>query len=80
MDPIYASIDVETTGLDPERDAIIEIGIALFQGDEVVEEWSSLINPRRRVPPNITELTGIAQSDVDGAPTLFQLRPEVLCD
>ena len=77
MPPIYVSIDLETTGLDPERDAIIEIGIVRFQGGEILDQWSSLFNPRRRVPPNITELTGITQADVDGAPTLFQLRSKV---
>jgi len=77
MEPTYASIDLETTGLAPTTDAIIEIGIVLFQGDEVLEEWSSLVNPRRRVPPNIVELTGISQADVDDAPTLFQLRPRI---
>ena len=77
MPPTYASIDLETTGLNPEQDAIIEIGIVLFQGDEIVDQWSSLVNPRRRVPPNITELTGISQAEVDGAPSLLQIRPKV---
>lgn len=55
------SLDIETTGLDPERDAIIEIGIVRFRGDEVLEEWNSLINPppHIHIPQNITALTGI---------------------
>ena len=77
MPPIFATVDLETTGLDPQRDAIIEIGIVLFQGDQILEEWSSLINPRRRVPPNITALTGICQEEVDDAPSLLQVRPEI---
>ena len=77
MPPIYASIDLETTGLNADQDAIIEIGIVLFQGDDIVDQWSSLVNPRRRVPPNITDLTGITQADVDGAPSLLQIRPKV---
>ncbi len=77
MEPIYASVDLETTGLDPVQDAIIEIGVVVFRGDDVLEEWSSLVNPRRRVPPAITELTGITQRDVDDAPTLRQVAAEV---
>jgi DNA polymerase-3 subunit epsilon/ATP-dependent DNA helicase DinG len=58
------SLDIETTGLDPERDAILEIGIVVFRGDEVLEEWSSLIDPGRPIPNKITELTGITEDMV----------------
>ncbi len=58
------SLDLETTGLDSERDAILEIGIVKFRGEEVLEEWSSVINPDRPIPPKITELTGITQAMV----------------
>ncbi|MFC1463826.1 MAG: helicase C-terminal domain-containing protein [Candidatus Brachytrichaceae bacterium NZ_4S206] len=53
------SLDIETTGFDPERDAILEIGIVRFRGEDVLEEWSSLIDPQRPIPHKITELTGI---------------------
>ena len=53
------SLDIETTGFDNERDAILEIGLVKFRGEEILEEWSSVINPRRPIPPKITELTGI---------------------
>ncbi len=56
------SLDIETTGLDPERDAILEIGVVRFRGDEVLEEWSSLIDPGRPIPQKITELTGIDEA------------------
>jgi ATP-dependent DNA helicase DinG len=73
MEPICAAIDIETTGLEPERDAIIAIGVVVFRGDEILDEWSSLVNPRRRIPPRVTELTGIRQADVGDAPSLFQV-------
>ncbi len=60
----FVSLDLETTGLDPDRDAIIEIGIVRFRGDEIVEDWSSLINPGREIPPKIEELTGISNDMV----------------
>ncbi len=58
------SLDIETTGFDPERDAILEIGIVRFRGEDVLEEWSSLIDPQRPVPHKITELTGITDDMV----------------
>jgi DNA polymerase-3 subunit epsilon/ATP-dependent DNA helicase DinG len=70
------SLDIETTGLDAERDAIIEIGLVKFRGDEVLDEWSSIINPRRPIPYKITELTGIdnamALKGIDLWPALQQ--------
>lgn len=77
MQPPYASIDLETTGLSSENDAIIEVGIVLFRGSEIIERWSSLVNPLRRVPPDITDLTGIRQADVANAPTLNQVRSQI---
>jgi len=70
------SLDIETTGLDGERDAILEIGIVKFKGEDVLDEWSSLINPRRPIPPKIVELTGItdemAQTGADLWPALHE--------
>lgn len=66
----HVAIDIETTGLDPERDAITEIGAIKFRGAEVLEEWSTLVNPGRPIPPKITELTGITDDMVRGAPSL----------
>jgi DNA polymerase-3 subunit epsilon/ATP-dependent DNA helicase DinG len=67
---IYVAIDLETTGLDPERDAIIEIGAVKFRGDEVLGTWSSLVNPRRPIPYQIEQLTGITSQEVSKAPPL----------
>lgn len=74
MSPIFAAIDVETTGLDPDRDAIIEVAVILFRDADILEEFSSLVNPGRDLPPEITRLTGITQAMVDGAPTMYELR------
>jgi DNA polymerase-3 subunit epsilon/ATP-dependent DNA helicase DinG len=74
---IIVALDLETTGLNPAHDAIIEIGAVRFQGDEVLDEWSSLVNPGRSVPSFITHLTGITQNEVDSAPGLRQVLPAV---
>ncbi|MCL2883090.1 MAG: exonuclease domain-containing protein, partial [Coriobacteriia bacterium] len=61
-------VDVETTGLSPERDVIIEVGAARLCGPDVVERFTSFVRPGRPVPASITALTGITDSDVEAAP------------
>jgi ATP-dependent DNA helicase DinG len=70
MSRIYVALDLETTGLQPEHDAIIEIGAVKFRENEVLETWSNLINPQRPIPHRITQLTGITQTEVNQAPIL----------
>lgn len=71
------AIDIETTGLDPARDAITEIGAVRFNGKRVDEEWSALVNPGRSIPPEITQLTGITNEMVRTAPPISQVIPEL---
>ena len=59
MNQIFVALDLETTGLDPKRDTIIEIGCVKFRGNEILDEWSSLVNPGRKLPFVISQLTGI---------------------
>ncbi len=68
--PSIVALDIETTGLDPFSDAIIEIGAVRFNGHRVEAEWSTLINPHRQISPFITQLTGISNEMVRNAPTL----------
>jgi DNA polymerase-3 subunit epsilon/ATP-dependent DNA helicase DinG len=64
MPKTYVSIDLETTGLNASRDAIIEIGAVRFDQERAVERFSTFVNPGRKIPPFITELTGIRDQDV----------------
>lgn len=68
--PRMVAIDIETTGLDPQADSIIEIGAVRFNGHRVEDEWTTLINPNRPIPPMITGLTGITNEMVRNAPPL----------
>lgn len=77
MPRIYVSLDLETTGLQADRDAIIEIGAVKFRGDEVLGEWSSFVNPNRALPHKIERLTGITPHDVESAPALFTALPQL---
>jgi len=73
MPRTYVALDLETTGLDAERDAIIEVGAVKFRDDEVLGTFSSFVNPGRPIPLQITELTGICDKDVAGAPGLHEV-------
>ena len=74
----YVALDLETTGLDAERDAIIEVGAVKFREDEVLGTFHSLVNPGRRIPLEITELTGIRDADVADAPSVGSVLPRLL--
>ncbi len=71
------ALDIETTGLDPQRDAILEIGIVRFSGHRVEAEYSQLINPGRPIPPLITQLTGINNEMVRNAPPIKAVLQDV---
>jgi DNA polymerase-3 subunit epsilon/ATP-dependent DNA helicase DinG len=64
------ALDIETTGLDWQTDAIIEIGAVRFNGRRIEAEWSTLINPGRRIPPFISQLTGITDQMVLESPPI----------
>ena len=70
MARIYVALDLETTGLDPEHDAIIEVGAVKFRDDEVLDSWSTLVRPDRPIPYRIRRLTGIDQEEADAAPSV----------
>ncbi len=78
MPRTYVALDLETTGLQSERDAIVEIGAVKFRGDDVLDTWSSLVNPNRPLPHKIERLTGIAQSQVERAPALHSVLPALM--
>ncbi len=66
------AIDIETTGLSEERDAIIEIGAVKFKGHRVEDEWSTLLNPDRHIPEFVSGLTGISDAEVRNAPRFHE--------
>lgn len=75
--PEIVAFDIETTGLDPKNDSIIEIGAVKFNGNRVVSEFSKLINPRKPINQFITNLTGISNSMVMNAPFIVDVLPEI---
>ncbi|WP_270276049.1 helicase C-terminal domain-containing protein [Weissella confusa] len=65
---IYAVVDLETTRTTSESGRIIQIAVAFVQNKKVINQFSTLVNPGEQIPRNITQLTGITQSMVKGAP------------
>lgn len=78
VERVYVALDLETTGLDANRDAIIEIGAVCFQGDRILDRFVTFVNPQRKIPLRIQQITGIRNADVAAAPTLEQVLPELL--
>src|SRR3982751_954670 len=69
-----AVIDVETTGLSPRTDRVVEVGVVLLdERGEVEAEFETLVNPGRDVGP--TRLHGIRAADVVAAPTFAEVAP-----
>jgi DNA polymerase-3 subunit epsilon/ATP-dependent DNA helicase DinG len=67
---VYVSLDIETTGLDPDQDVILEIGAVRFKGSQVYETYQTLVNPGRPIPYKIQQLTGITAADIVDAPPI----------
>lgn len=74
----YVCIDLETTGLNPKTDRIIEIGAVKVAEGRVVDTFSTYVNPGRKLEERIVELTGIVQEQVDDAPEITQVLPELI--
>ena len=69
LDKEWVSLDLETTGLNPKEDKIIEIGAVKFDGKNILETFESFINPSCKLSDFTKMYTGINQSDVDQAPS-----------
>ena len=73
----FTVVDVETTGMSPFDDRITEIAMMKVRGGQVVEEFSTLVNPLMSIPAFITDLTGIHNVMVHDAPTAREVVPYV---
>ena len=74
----FVSIDLETTGLLPKEDRIIELAAVRFRDGKETAVYHSYLNPGREIPQRITELTGIAPDRVKEAPLFADICAEIL--
>lgn len=72
----YTVFDLETTGIRPDYDSIIEISAVKVAGGEVVDTFSSLVNPERPIPYGATKVNGISDEMVANEPALDMIFPD----
>ena len=75
---MYAIIDIETTGGTARYERITEIAIVLHDGERVVDTFTTLLNPERSIPWNITQLTGITDEMVAHAPRFYEVAKQIV--
>ena len=78
FDTEIVAFDLETTGLSSQHDTIIEIGAAIFRGDEIVDRFQTFVAPGRALSQKIIDLTGITDAMLRGAPTIEEVLPKFL--
>lgn len=74
----YVVLDVEATGLNPEKDRIIEIAVCKVKDGNIIDEYSTFVNPEKTILPIITEITGITNDMVKQAETIDIVIPTLL--
>lgn len=78
MTDSYVCLDLETTGLEPKKDKIIEIGAIRVEKGQVTDRLETFVNPDRKLEDRIMELTGIRNEQLIDAPYIKDILPEFL--
>ena len=78
LDDRYVVFDLETTGLSPNTCKIIEIGAVKVENGQIVDRFSTFVNPKEPIPYKIEELTSIRDDMVIDAPTIEEILPEFM--
>jgi len=78
IDQPMVSIDVETTGLDHKTHRVVELGLVRVEGGKVVEKWSSLLNPERTIPDEVSKIHGIFNKDVEDKPKFVHVVESII--
>ena len=74
---MYAIVDIETTGGYAASNGITEISIQIFDGENIVEQFETLVNPRQNIPKYIQAFTGITNEMVADAPGFEEIAEKV---
>lgn len=75
---LYAVTDLETTGGSIKNSKITEISIFITDGEKILDEFTSLVNPEQPIPYFISQLTGINDDMVEGAPKFYELAKQII--
>jgi DNA polymerase-3 subunit epsilon len=75
---IFVCIDCESTGLDPDKDRIIEIALSRFTFDHILQSFESLINPECEIPQVSQDIHKISSEMLEGKPKIETVLPDLL--
>lgn len=75
---MFAIIDIETNGGNKEYGKITEIAIIVHDGEKIVKEYQTLVNPESNIPYHITMLTGIDNQMVAEAPRFYEIAKDII--
>ena len=74
----FVCLDLETTGLNPKQDRIIEIGMVKVRSGQIADTFSCLLDPRQELDQRIEEITGITSLELKNQPTQNEMLPKIL--
>lgn len=75
---MYAILDIETTGGKYDEEGITEIAIYRHDGDSVIDQFSSLVNPQIAIQPFVQKLTGISSKMLRNAPKFYEIAKRII--
>lgn len=74
----FAIVDIETTGGNSIRNKITEIAIYIHDGEKIIDQFVSLVNPECPIAPFISNLTGITNEMVEDAPKFYEIAKDIV--
>lgn len=75
----FVAFDLETTGIKPKEDMIVEIGAVLFDGTKPIKGYGTLIDPGVPIPPDASAVNGITDDMVRGMPRIAEVLEDFAC-
>ena len=74
----FIALDLETTGLNPENDRIIQIALIKVANGIIVDKFTSLVNPQMHISSKASEINGIYDEDVKNNKTIQEIFPDIM--